>query len=81
MRSQFDGCLWSRFSTTSKSPEIFLVLLPYLTYQLDEIDPPQHVGILPLKYNTQKISIETSLLESVAESIKLVEGSPQTEHH
>ena len=89
MRSQFDGCLWSRFSTTSKSPKtpscvficIFLVFLPYLTYQLDEIDPPQQVGILPLKYNTQKISIETSLLESVAESIKLVEGSQHTEHH
>ena len=52
---------------------IFLVFLPYI--QLDEIDPPQQVGILHLKYNTQKISIETSLLETVAESIKLVEGS------
>ena len=33
---------------------IFLVFLPYLTYQLDEIDPPQQVGILPLKYNTKQ---------------------------
>ena len=29
---------------------IFLVFLPYI--QLDEIDPPQQVGILHLKYNT-----------------------------